>query len=111
MIIVLGPPDKKGTDEILDADHYVADSGEIYARSRKQRTSRPGTMMYCNTLLLFTMVTGSGHDRKPAAREMDRKKSPPSHWYNGVAEGSYDNHARAHHRRYIDTTLPNMDII
>lgn len=32
----------KVNDEIIDQDHYAADNGDIYARSRKQRTSRPG---------------------------------------------------------------------
>ena len=33
-------------------------------------------------------------------REMERKKSPPAHWYNGVAEdGGHDNRSRSHHKR------------
>ena len=40
-----------------------------------------------------------------ASREMERKKSPPSHWYNGVAEdGNHDNRSRSHHRRYMDSS-------
>lgn len=48
--ILLGFPDKsssKGNEEALDADHYAADSGDIYARSRKQ-SSRQGMYIYCN---------------------------------------------------------------
>ena len=48
-------------------------------------------------------MVGSGNAKKSpgahvASREMERKKSPPSHWYNGVAEdSSHDNRSRSHH--------------
>lgn len=47
-------------------------------------------------------LIGSGNDKKSpdhsGLHAMDRKKSPPSHWYNGVAEDGHDNRSR--HRRY-----------
>ena len=62
---------------------------------------------------------GSGHIKKSSSshgvREMDRKKSPPSNWYNGVAEdGSHDNrsnYSRAHHRRYVDMSCMHITMV
>ena len=55
-------------------------------------------------------MVGSGNAKKSpgahvASREMERKKSSPSHWYNGVAEdGNHDNRSRSHHRRYMEAS-------
>ena len=37
-----GLHDNSSKDENKDHNHYIADSGDIYARSTKQRTPRPG---------------------------------------------------------------------
>jgi len=58
-----GFPDKsvKGSDEILDQDHYAADSGDIYARSRKQSSARQGMCVYvCLLLELCQFYIGTG---------------------------------------------------
>jgi len=42
MVVSVGPPQKHRKNEEFD-DHYEAENGEIYARARKPRRSRPGT--------------------------------------------------------------------
>ena len=40
--IDVGLHDNLSKDENKDHNHYIADSGDIYARSTKQQTPRPG---------------------------------------------------------------------
>ena len=66
MMYTAESPDKsfKTNDGMIDADHYTADNGDIYARSRKQ-TRAAGMldiMWRCNMLLDHVIRTTQGQD-------------------------------------------------